>query len=162
MNQRIAIRISASKRNQSTLQSQRNQLRDAEIKFQKAFAQVRLLNKRLADVTRRYDNAKRDNCRCYRYHLRLKLSVLEGVISMYVAYLTTKAQHISNLRRHVRFWIEESSSESDDEDFVWQRPYKATMVHERTWINSQRIISRRIVLRLHDVVSISRREYKYS
>jgi hypothetical protein len=71
----------------------------------------------MADMSYRYNKAKGDNFKCFRYNLKLKLSVLEGVRSMYYNYVYMKAEDINMLRHDVRFWIEESSeSEYETED----------------------------------------------
>lgn len=102
-----------------TLTEKRRELRDTELKFQKACRQLAYINHRLADLTQRYNKAKRNNQRSFRYNLKLKISVLEGVKSMFYDYIYMKAEDINMLRHDVRFWIEDSSGseyETDDEE----------------------------------------------
>lgn len=106
------IKLSTTEKS-STLLEKRRELRDTEIKFQKACRQLAHLNKRLSDVKRRCNDASG----CLRYNLKLKLSVLEGVRSMYYDYVYMKSEDINMLRHDVRFWVEESSeSEYETED----------------------------------------------
>ena len=58
-------------------------LHRAQTRFRKACIQLKLLNKQLTDMNDRYTRAKDDNFRCFRYNLRLKLAVIEGVRNMY-------------------------------------------------------------------------------
>lgn len=80
---------------------QQTTLQEAERKFQKSCSQIILLNKQLEDVQERYRRAKRDNFRCYRYNLRLKLAVIEGVRNMFYEYAHIKAEEIAELRLHL-------------------------------------------------------------
>jgi len=50
----------------------------------------------------RYDRARNENRRSFRYHLRLRLAVLEGVRSMYNDYVHEKVEQIIKLRRELR------------------------------------------------------------
>ena len=91
-------------------------LHRAQTKFRKACIQLTLLNKQLADVKERYQQAKEDNFRCFRYNLRLKLAVIEGVRNMYYDYAYTKAEDVVKLR-HDLFGetVEIVDSETDEE-----------------------------------------------
>lgn len=103
-----------------TLTEKRQELRDTELKFQKACRQLAYINHRLADLTQRYNKARRNNQRTFRYNLKLKISVIEGIKSMFYEYIYMKAEDINMLRHDVRFWIEESSEseyETDDEEW---------------------------------------------
>ena len=59
--------------------SKRFTLSDAERRFRRACDQIVLLNQKLGEVQKRYKNARRTNNRSFRYNLRLKLAVVEGV-----------------------------------------------------------------------------------
>ena len=78
------------------------ELKDAEKKFVRASEQYSLINKQYEQLKLRYDKAKVDRNSCFRYNLRLKLSVIEGVRGMYYEYLFVKADDIAMLRRFVR------------------------------------------------------------
>ena len=75
---------------------------DTEKKFRKSCDQLCHLNRRLADMQKRYRRAKADNSRCFRYNLRLKLAVVEGVRNAFYDYAHVQAEKIVELR-HVLY-----------------------------------------------------------
>ena len=67
----------------------------------------------------RYSKAKQDNFRCFRYNLRLKLAVIEGVRNMFYDYAYVKAEKVAELRYELfgqTIDIVTSDSETDDEE----------------------------------------------
>ncbi|WAR07230.1 hypothetical protein MAR_017188 [Mya arenaria] len=76
-------------------------LTEAEGRFQKACDQIVLLNHRLGEVQKRYKMAKRSNNKAFRYNLRLKLAVIEGVRNMYYDFAYSKADRVAELRREL-------------------------------------------------------------
>lgn len=76
-------------------------LSDAERRFRRACDQIVLLNQKLGEVQKRYKNARNTNNRSFRYNLRLKLAVVEGVRNMYYDYAYTKADQVADLRREL-------------------------------------------------------------
>jgi hypothetical protein len=99
-----------------TLLQKRRDLRDAEIKFCKASKQLAQTNQMLADLSRRYNAAKKDDNRCFRDNLMRKISVMQGARSMYYDYVYMKAEEINMLRHEVRSWVEvEDSTEYETE-----------------------------------------------
>ena len=93
-------------------------LQDAEMKFRKACIQITLLNKQLEDFKDRYSKAKEENMRCFRYNLRLKLAVIEGVRNMYYDYAYMKAEKVAALSYDLfgeTVEIQMSDSESEEE-----------------------------------------------
>ena len=90
------------------------QITEVERKFQCACDQVTKLNKLLDDTEMRYERANSTCQHVFHYALRRKLSVLEGVRDMYVAYATLKAEE--------RMWLQfqlcniEGTSDSDESD----------------------------------------------
>ena len=89
------------------------QLNETEVRFKRACEQVVLLNDKLEGLQRRYDKARQDNQRTFRYTLRLKMASVEGVRNAYYEYACEKAEKIAELRYYVSV---ESQSESDVED----------------------------------------------
>ena len=81
--------------------SKRFTLSDAERRFRRACDQIVLLNQKLGEVQKRYKNARRTNNRSFRYNLRLKLAVIEGVRNMYFDYAYAKADQVADLRREL-------------------------------------------------------------
>ena len=93
-------------------------LHRAQTKFRKACIQLKLLNKQLTDMKDRYSRAKDENFRCFRYNLRLKLAVIEGVRNMYYDYAYMKAEDVARLRQDLfgdNLAIVVSDSETDDD-----------------------------------------------
>lgn len=76
-------------------------LSDAERRFRRACDQIVLLNQKLGEVQKRYKNARNTNNRSFRYNLRLKLAVVEGVRNMYYDYAYIKADQVADLRREL-------------------------------------------------------------
>ena len=89
-------------------------LHDAEKSFRKACEQIVQLNRRLDEMAKRYDKASKENHRSFRYSLRLRMAVTEGVRNMYYEYASNKADEITNLRGQVLH--EEHGSSADDDD----------------------------------------------
>ena len=89
------------------------QLNETEVRFKRACEQVVLLNDKLEGLQRRYDKARQDNQRTFRYTLRLKMASVEGVRNAYYEYACEKAEKIAELRYYVSV---ESHAESDVED----------------------------------------------
>ena len=77
-------------------------LQGEEKKFVRASEQFSLINKQYEQLKWRYDKAKKEKSSSFRYNLRLKLSVLEGMRGMYYEYLFLKAEDVNMLRRYVR------------------------------------------------------------
>ena len=73
-------------------------LSEAERFFKKACDQIVQLNLKLHEMSKRYEKASRENHRSFRYSLRLRMAVTEGVRNMYYEYAATKADEITNLR----------------------------------------------------------------
>lgn len=70
-----------------------------------------MLNRALTSLQKRYDNAKRRNVRSFRYHLRLRLAVIEGMRNVYYDYAHEKAKQVAELRRELFGEIVEIVSE---------------------------------------------------
>ena len=71
-------------------------------KFQRACAQVLLLNNLVHELQTRYDRAVQDNRRQYRYTLRLRLCTVEGLRNMYYEYACHSADEIEALEDTMR------------------------------------------------------------
>ena len=123
------------------VQCQLSNLKDAETKFRKACIQIVLLNKQLEDFKDWYSKAKEDNFRSFRYNLRLKLAIIEGVRNMYYDYAYMKAEKVAALSHDLygeTVEIQMSDAESEEEDWKtseeWIQkmvPFGATIYLER-------------------------------
>lgn len=71
-------------------------------KFQRACAQVLLLNNMVQELQTRYDRAVAQNSRQYRYTLRLRLCTVEGLRNMYYEYACQSADEIEVLEDTMR------------------------------------------------------------
>lgn len=89
----------------------RDNLVDAERRFRRSCEQIVMLNRALTTLQKRYDNAKRRNVRSFRYHLRLRLAVIEGMRNVYYDYAHEKAKQVAELRRELFGEIVEIVSE---------------------------------------------------
>lgn len=86
-----------------------------EQKFNLACSCLKTLNSNISSMQTRYDRASKVNRRSYRYTLRIRLVVLEGVRNMYYQYAMQKAEELEQAKDH----IEESLSESEEEDMEY-------------------------------------------
>lgn len=93
-------------------------LSETEFRFRRACEQVVLLNNKLHDLQVRYDRARRDELRSFRYNIRLRMSGVEGVRNAYYEYARQKADKVLYLRHKIRSTVvtdcedEDSSSDS--------------------------------------------------
>lgn len=71
------------------------------------------MNSKVKEMQSRYDRAKTENRRSFRYHIRLRLAVLEGVRNMYNDYAHEKANEIMTLRQDIS-----RSTEPQDEEYM--------------------------------------------
>ena len=76
-------------------------LMDSERRFKRACEQIVQLNYKMSDLQSRYSRAKAENHRSFRYSLRLRLAVVEGLRNMYYDYAHNKAQTVADLRREM-------------------------------------------------------------
>ncbi|XP_048777949.2 uncharacterized protein LOC125679921 isoform X1 [Ostrea edulis] len=103
-----------------TWEKQFNYLMDSERRFKKACEKIVHLNKRMRNLQLRYKKAWVENHRSFRYSIRLRISVVEGLLNMYHDYALIKANIIKDLR-HEMFGedvqiITSDTSDSEDED----------------------------------------------
>jgi len=92
---------------------------EAESCFRRACRQILVLNRMVTDMQFRYDTALKQNARAFRYALRVRIAVLEGVRSMYFEYASMKADMIVELRKQVQQEHEDACAGlglEDDED----------------------------------------------
>ncbi|KAH3720037.1 hypothetical protein DPMN_062929 [Dreissena polymorpha] len=77
------------------------ELQALERKLQKSCIQINLLYKQLEFIKARYQKATCDRFNRFRYTLRLKLAVVEGVRNMYFEYAHAQAEHVALLRQRL-------------------------------------------------------------
>jgi hypothetical protein len=88
-------------------------LQRSERCFKKACQQIVLLNDRVCSATKRYRMAQASGCRSFRYTLRLKMAIIEGLRNAYYEYATIKFLEMQQARREVGI-PDEHSSDADD------------------------------------------------
>lgn len=93
-------------------------LSETEFRFRRACEQVVLLNNKLQDLQVRYDRARRNELRSFRYNIRLRMSGVEGVRNAYYEYARQKADKVLYLRHKIRSTVvidcEDDSSSSEE------------------------------------------------
>lgn len=97
-------------------------LMDSERRFKRACEQIVQLNYKMSDLQFRYSRAKAENHRSFRYSLRLRLAVVEGLRNMYYDYAHNKAQTVADLRREmfgedVQIISDDMSDSGSDEEY---------------------------------------------
>ena len=90
------------------------QLYETESRFRRACEQIILLNSRLEELQLRFDQARLDNHKSFRYNLRLKMATVEGVRNSYYEYACWKAETVAELTLQVA--VDSPESESNDEE----------------------------------------------
>ena len=79
----------------------RLKLKATEYCFKRACDQIVQLNRKMDSVMQRYYAARSTVNRNFRYKLRLRLAVVEGIRNMYYDYANLKASAIVSLRREL-------------------------------------------------------------
>lgn len=74
------------------------QLYESERRFKRACAQITHLNGKLQDLQKRYIQARDANDKCFRYNLRMRLLVVEGLAKRYCHYACLKKNEVLDLR----------------------------------------------------------------
>ena len=77
---------------------QKSTLVDNERRFKRACEQ---LNYSLDALQQRYNKAKKDNHKSFRYSLRLRIAVVDGMRNMYYDYAHKKAEVVAELRQEL-------------------------------------------------------------
>lgn len=70
----------------------------SERRFRRACEQIVQLNYRLAAAEKRYTRAKREERRTFRYTLRLRIAVIDGLRDVYYQYAHQKAKDVEELK----------------------------------------------------------------
>ena len=73
-----------------------------ECKFRKSCEQIKLLTKRLDLLQIRYNKAKRDDMKSFRYTQRLQLATVEGTRNMFYEYAVRQATEVTRLKKQIK------------------------------------------------------------
>ena len=76
-------------------------LQEHERQLVRACEQIILLNDKIRGLTKRYESAKLECFRSFRYNLRVRLAVVEGVRNVFYEYARDMAEDIADLRREL-------------------------------------------------------------
>jgi hypothetical protein len=87
------------------------------VRFQRACDQILQLNGKLDEISKRYMSAKDNNNKLFRYSLRNRMLIIEGILTAYCSYAKMKKSEILKLRRKLNAGIDSDNEElsSDDE-----------------------------------------------
>lgn len=99
---------------------------EAETCFRRACRQILVLNRTITDLHSRYDLAAKQNARAFRYTLRVRIAVMEGVRNMFFEYASMKADKIVELRKQIQEEHENAAAALDnieDDDDELYRDY---------------------------------------
>ena len=96
--------------------TRRTNLKRTQHRFRRACDQIVLLNRKMDSVLYRYHEARNLGNRSFRYKLRLRLAVVEGIRNMFYEYANRKAIQIVNLRRDLFGEIVEIVSDNGQAD----------------------------------------------
>lgn len=84
-----------------------------ENKFERACAQLRTINSKIASVQLRYDRAASTNRRSFRYSLRIQLVELEGVRNMFWQYARKSAEDLDSMKQTILDSLAQSEREEE-------------------------------------------------
>jgi len=93
------------------------QLSKLEDKFYKACDQIIIIDRKLQDMTQRYNTANKEGHRCMRYNRRLQLVTLEGVRAAFYQYAEKTAERMTELRCQLQGEELLTDDESDASDY---------------------------------------------
>ena len=93
------------------------ELYDTETRFRKACEQIILLNNKLEELQSRYNWAREEDRKSFRYNLRLKMATCEGVRNTYYEYACLKAEKIAELRCELALELTDTEDEESEESF---------------------------------------------
>ena len=105
--------LSESPERRKVFFKKRLKLKATEYCFKRACDQIVQLNRKMDSVMQRYYAARSNVNRNFRYKLRLRLAVVEGIRNMYYDYANLKASEIVTLRRDLFGQIIEVVSDQD-------------------------------------------------
>ena len=87
-------------------------LHDSQRRFNRACDQILLLNTRLRGLRKRYNSAKTSDSKTFRFPLRMRMMVVEGLVKTYDHYADMKRTEILECRAEL---TKIDNSENEDE-----------------------------------------------
>ncbi|KAK3097622.1 hypothetical protein FSP39_011478 [Pinctada imbricata] len=92
------------------------QLYESSRRLERAHCQIFLLNARLMELQKRYEKAVQVNRRSFRYGLRIKIVLLEGIINTYFEYASLKNRELKHLQRKLQERMPDHDYSTDSSD----------------------------------------------
>lgn len=77
-------------------------IQDEAYKLNRSGEQLQQVNQTLVSLEKRYKEAKKSKIRAFRYNLRLRLAVAEGVRNIYLEYTRMKLEEMARLEGNRR------------------------------------------------------------
>lgn len=118
----MATKITPTERRAKTYK-----LQEHERHLVRSCEQIILLNDKIRGLTKRYESAKAECFRSFRYNLRVRLAVVEGVRNVFYEYARDMAEDIADLRRELYGQnveiITDTDGETDDEQGMQDLDY---------------------------------------
>ncbi|KAL4240064.1 hypothetical protein ACF0H5_000858 [Mactra antiquata] len=74
------------------------QLYESQKRFQRACNQIVHLNGKLEDLHKRYSKARTADDKCFRYNIRMRILIVEGMVKKYCDYAYMKKNEVFDLR----------------------------------------------------------------
>lgn len=102
-------------------------------KFKRACNIVVLLNNKLDGLQKRYNRARSDDRRSFRYNIRLRLCTVEGSRNMFYEYASQRADEMEELQDQLmtsedEFYSSDGSANSDSDDSqCWMEMVTSTL-----------------------------------
>ena len=99
------------------MEAKTTKLRELEDKFYKACDQIVIIDRKLQDMTLRYNTANKDGHRSMRYNRRLQLVTLEGVRAAFYQFAEITAEEMTELRCELygdEILLQDGTYDSDD------------------------------------------------
>lgn len=78
------------------------QLYDSQRRFSRACDQILLLNTKLSGLRKRYLSARSSDLKTFRFPLRMRILVLDGMVKRYYHYADMKRNEILELRHKLK------------------------------------------------------------
>lgn len=91
------------------------QLYDSQRRFSRACDQILLLNTRLHGLRKRYLSARSSDYKTFRFPLRMRILVAEGLVKRYYHYADMKRTEILDLRTQLNAGDPEEALTDDEE-----------------------------------------------
>ena len=86
------------------------------VRFQRACHQILQLNGRLDEISKRYMSARDNNNKLFRYSLRNRMLIIEGMLTAYCSYAKMKKSEILKLRSKLNVEINSMNEDQSSED----------------------------------------------